>query len=185
MIPKAVLTILFSFLASVYTAQVADPSFSYVDKEPRRADAGRGLHGVGLGLTLIDGQEVGLNNVAVLPVLPAIYYEYAYLIIPDSDRLNLAAVVSPQVTLPMLGFRLPIGLDLRYGGMATASVESGSRGLLAGIGHDYMFLARGFERSMTFVRAGVAIEEFFCVYQHSFSGDLYLGNLLVGLRLDI
>jgi len=172
---------------SVCTAQIKSPSFSYENQEVEslQRESSPSLHAAGLALLWIEGEVIGLDDVTFLPVLPALYYEYSYLLLPAARKSNLALVTAPQLMFPVFGLRLPAGIDFRLGSLATRKTEVGSRGLVLGTGYEYLKFFGGPEFSTTYLRGGVAIERFFVLYQHGFSGDLYLGNLLFGVKFDI
>ena len=76
------------------------------------------------------------------------------------------------------------------GTFASIDGEAGSRGLLVGLGYDHTSVGYplNFSKSYPYIRGGLAIENFFVIYQHStveiFGRQEYFGNLKVGVNFD-
>lgn len=121
-----------------------------------------------------------------LPILPAIYFEYKYLIFPKNDYINLSANIHPELALfTWFLVKIPASININFLNEATTEHKNGT-GLSLGIGYEYLTTTFDYYEHSLFLRGGFKIDNVRIMYQYKTAKELNINHCIsVGVQLDL
>lgn len=121
-----------------------------------------------------------------LPILPALFFEYKYLILKRNNYFNLSANAKPHVAITTFFLvRLPASVNINLFNEATTELKQGF-GLSFGTGYEALITTFNFNEYSPFVQLGFKIDNVSFEYQYKLAKDIYINHSIsVGVQLDL
>jgi hypothetical protein len=121
----------------------------------------------------------------VWPYLPAIFFEYNYLLRPRNKQANLSLGVTPEVNVfPLFSGRVSGLAELVLFAEADNKPEKGF-GLRVGAGYSVFGSTIGLTESSPVLRAGFLVDNIRITYMHTLGKQIYVDHqIAVGIKFD-
>ncbi len=132
---------------------------------------------------LVEADEEGK---LVWPWLPAIFYEYNYLLLPSNKGLNVSLGATPEINLfPLFMGRVSGLAELTLGAESHNKPGKGA-GLRFGAGFTALGSTFGFTESSPVLRAGVLFNNIRVTYMYALAEPIYINHqVMVAIKLDL
>jgi hypothetical protein len=121
-----------------------------------------------------------------LPVLPTIYFEYKYLLLPKNDKLNFSGNINPHIALfNWFLMRIPASININFVNEASTEHKDGF-GLSIGAGYEYVASSFDFNEHSPFIQLGIKIDNVKLQYEYKLSNNLIINHSVsVGVQLNL
>lgn len=170
-----------SNLFSQYVEKTGSKTFYYDGADARIDELNKhNVYYAGFSSSIVQYNEF------YLPVLPALFFEYKYLILKKNDFFNLSVNAKPHIAFTTFFLvRLPASANINFFNQATTEQIKGF-GLNIGVGYEALISTFNFNEYSPFIQFGFKIDNVTFEYQYKIEKEIYINHSIsVGVQLDL